>query len=166
MKKNIAVLIVLFIVACATPYQKIGDTGGFYHLRMDENVFKIGFRGNGFTTYERANDFALLRAAEICKQLGYTHFVLEGQQDRSRTTEVDMGSTSYTSGSVYGYGDTASYYGTTNTYSNTMPVKKPGVELFVRYFDGKPEGRYLEIYEANSVINNLRTKYSLNKPQK
>jgi len=164
MKKTLTFLLLVAVGGCATPYRAIEDTGGmggYYHQRLADDTFKVVFSGNGFTEYKRAHDFALLRAAEICHELGYTHFVKEGQEDRSRTSVVDMGSTSYTSGSVYGYGDSASYYGTTTTHSNSMPVLKPGVELVVRYFQGEPLGRYLEIFEAESVIRRLALKYGL-----
>ena len=154
----------LLITGCATPYKSIEDTdgrGGYYHQRLSEDTFRVVFEGNGFTEYKRAYDFALLRVAEICVQLGYTHFVLEGQDDTTTVTDVDMGSTSYTSGSLYGYGDSASFFGTTQTYHNSMPVMKPGVVLVARYFVGKPTGKYLEIFTAGAIINMLSYKYSL-----
>lgn len=156
-----ALLSILLIVGCATPYQKLGDTGGFYHQKMADDVYVIGFRGNGFTEYQRAYDFALLRAAEVCKQLGFSYFSVEGLQDRSRTTIMDMGSTSHTSGSIYGSGSYASYFGTTNTQSNTVPIKKPGVEFAVKYYEVKPEGRILELHAAEEVIQEIKSKYKI-----
>ena len=148
----------VFLTGCASPYQKIGYGGGYYHQRIKEDAYKVVFRGNGFTERNRAYDFALLRAAEICIQLGYTHFVVEGEEHKTKTTNIDMGSTSYTSGSMYG---DSSFYGTTETYSNSMPVSKPRVELFVRYFESVPSGRYLEIHEAEKVIQELSSKYNI-----
>jgi len=165
MNKFLSLLFVTFISGCAsypTPYQEICETGGYYHQRLAKDTYKVVFRGNGFTEYRRAYDFALLRAAEICDQLGYTHFVIEGQDDKTSTTVVDLGSTSYTSGSLYGYGGSASYYGTTRTSSFLMPITRPRVELVACYFEGKPTGLYLEIFEAKSVIEKLREKYGLN----
>jgi len=163
MRKILALSLVLAISGCASPYQEIGYGGGYYHQRITEDIYKVGFRGNGFTGFEQTRDFAFLRSAEICAQLGYTHFVIEGQEEKSKETTIDMGSTSYTSGSAYGYGDSISYYGTTNTYNNEMSVTKPRIELVARYFDGKPSGRYLEIFEAKLVIGELKEKYGLNK---
>lgn len=34
MKKHIVLLMSFVVLACATPYQRIGDTGGYYHLRL------------------------------------------------------------------------------------------------------------------------------------
>lgn len=159
MYKIAFLMTLVFLFGCATPYQKIGDTGGYQHLKLAEDVYRVTFLGNGFTEYNRAYDFALLRAAEIGKELGYSHFTVEGQEDCSGTTVVDMGSTSHTSGSVYAYGGSASYYGTTTTQSSKMPVKKPGVVLFVKYYEGEPKGRHLEIHIAQNVINSMEEKY-------
>jgi len=74
---------------------------------------------------------------------------------------MDMGSTSNTSGSIYGSGSSASYFGTTNTQSNTVPVNKPGVELVVKYYEGKPEGRILELHIAETVIKEIKAKYNI-----
>ncbi|HUT29624.1 MAG TPA: hypothetical protein VMX13_07525 [Sedimentisphaerales bacterium] len=112
MKRLLTLLSVVALGGCATPYRAIEDTGGmggYYHERLAEDTFRVAFLGNGFTHYKRAHDFAFLRTAEICKQLGYTDFVVEGQEDRAGTSIIDMGSTSYTRGSVYDYGSSASY---------------------------------------------------------
>src|SRR5437764_1386447 len=57
----------LLFVACATPYQRHGFTGGFSESQLDENVFRVNFRGNGYTSPERAADFTLLRSAELAR---------------------------------------------------------------------------------------------------
>ena len=161
MKKLTFLPILLLLLGCATPYQKLGDTGGYLQQKLAEDVYRITFRGNGFTDYKRANDFALLRAAEIGKKLGYSYLSVEGEEDYYRTTIVDTGSTSYSSGSAYGYGNSASYYGTTTTYNNQMPIIKPGVILVAKYFQGTPEGKHLEVHNIEEIICSMTTKYKL-----
>jgi hypothetical protein len=146
-------LLVATVAGCATPYREVDATGGYSHQRLDENVYKITFQGNSATGYERARDFAFLRAAEVCTELGYTHFLIEGQEDRSEVMSFDTGSASYTSGTVSG---------TTNTSPNTMRLTKPGVELVVRYFDSMPTERHLKVFESQSVIRELGQEYKLN----
>jgi len=55
----------LIIVGCATGYHQNGFTGGFSETRLAPDVFRITFRGNGYTSAERAQDFALLHASEL-----------------------------------------------------------------------------------------------------
>jgi hypothetical protein len=165
MKRNItllagAILLTLF-VGCATSYQGMGDTGGYYHQKLSEDIYRIGFRGNGFTPFKRAKDLALLRASEVGSQLGYTYMSVEGSEDLSKTSIVDTGSTSYTTGTAYGYGNTGYYSGTTNTYSNSVAVKKPQVEFVVKYFEGQPKERLLEVYEIAPLMAELKTKHKI-----
>jgi hypothetical protein len=126
-----------------------------------EDVYVVSFLGNGFTSPKRVKDFSMLRAAEIGKKLGYTHFALLGSEDQSTREIVATGSTSHTTGSVYGNGNSATYSGTTTTHPNTMPVFKPGVEIGVQYFEGPPQGRFLEVFEIEEVLARIREKYGL-----
>jgi hypothetical protein len=151
----------LMLAGCATPYQKLGDTGGYLQEKLAEDAYRITFRGNGFTNQQRAHDFALLRAAEIGGKLGFSHFTIEGEGDCSRTTTVDLGSTSNTSGTAYGSGNSVSYFGTTTTHTNRMPVRKQGVILVVRYYEGTPAGRHLEVHSVSDTITSLESKYRL-----
>ena len=161
MKLLVIMFLVTLLGGCATAYQPTGETGGFYHQKVAENIYIIGFRGNGFTKYQRANDFTKLRAAEVGARLGFTYFVIERTLDRSRTQLMDMGSTTTTSGNVYGYGNSASFYGTSRTTSDTIPIYKPGVEIEVLYSEGIPEGRHLKIHVIQDVINELKGKYKI-----
>lgn len=58
------ILTLLALSACATPYQQVGFKGGFSETRLSENVFKVNFRGNGYTNKERVSDFTLLRKVQ------------------------------------------------------------------------------------------------------
>ena len=58
-----AIATVMYLTGCATPYQPMSFGGGFAETQLDENVFRVEVRGNGFTGRERVQDFALLRGA-------------------------------------------------------------------------------------------------------
>jgi hypothetical protein len=160
-KYLLGILLIGSLFGCATAYQPMGSTGGFYHQKKSENFYVIGFRGNGFTNAKRANDFAKLRAAEIGSKLGFTHFAIEGSVDKSSREIVNTGSTTTTSGNAYGYGNSVSYYGTSTTTNNSMPVYRPGIDIGVLYFEGIPEGRYLEIFVIEEVLSELKAKYGI-----
>jgi hypothetical protein len=162
MFKRLAVLVAMCAYGgCATPYQETGATGGFEQRMIAEDVYVISFKGNGFTSAQRVKDFSMLRAAEIGRKLGFTHFVILGSEDQSRTEIISTGTTSNTTGSAYGTGNYATYSGTTTTHTNTMPVFKPGVEIGVKYFEGPPSGRFLEIFEVQEVWMRIREQYHL-----
>ena len=71
----------LTLSACetATPYQPLGvhnnhASGGFYDQRLEQNRFRIGFRGNSLTSRERVERYLLFRAAEVTLQSGFDWF--------------------------------------------------------------------------------------------
>lgn len=129
---SIVMATALLVVGCATTYQASDFTGGYEHERLAEDQYIVSFRGNGFTSATRSRDFAMLRAAEIGLRLGYTYFVVDTVDDRGRADSTASG-----------------------------PVYKPGVDLHVRYFDGMPDGRHLEIYQVEQLAAEVRDQYGL-----
>lgn len=60
------------LTACMTPYTSDGLLGGYSETQVAENVWKVSFQGNGYTSRERAENMALLRSAELTLQEGYS----------------------------------------------------------------------------------------------
>jgi hypothetical protein len=161
----------LILVSCATTYQPKGFTGGYSSAQLDVNVFQVSFTGNGYTNQEKANDFALLRSAEVVLENGYEYFSIVDGQRYSETKRFTTPSTSTTQlnantyGTVTGYGNTANYSGTTygtattTTYGGqTYFVSRPTASNTVVGFKEKPDGI---AYNAPMVIKSLKGKYGL-----
>jgi hypothetical protein len=55
----------LFVSSCATPYQASDHRYGYSEQQVAKDVYEVSFLGNGHCSYERAFDFAMLRAAEL-----------------------------------------------------------------------------------------------------
>lgn len=64
----------LALAACATPYQQSGITGGFNVIPLGQDVYRVSFGGNGFTTQETAQVYWLNRAAELTLEKGFASF--------------------------------------------------------------------------------------------
>ncbi len=47
---------------------------GYSEERLDQNKFRVTFRGNSLTPRETVEDYLLYRAAELTLQNGFTHF--------------------------------------------------------------------------------------------
>ena len=45
-------------------------------MKLQDNIFRVTFRGNAYSSMERTGDFALLRSAEITIENGYKYFVV------------------------------------------------------------------------------------------
>jgi hypothetical protein len=62
------------LASCATPYAPTGITGGFDAKELREDVYRVSFSGNGYTTNETAQTYWLYRCAELALEKGYYGF--------------------------------------------------------------------------------------------
>ncbi len=164
MRAFLSVLATLFLTACATTYQPQSFSGGFSETQLDKNVFRVSFRGNGYTDRERAEDFALLRSAELTLKNGFTHFVIVDGRSGTDYSAFTTPTQSTTYGSANVYGNTA--YGrstTTTTGGQTVLIQKPSSTNTIVCLNGKPEGVFA--YDASFIYRSLREKYGLKSPQ-
>ena len=128
------------LVACATPYQqaKKESANGYFDVKLQEGMYEILFNGNENTTARRANDFALLRAAEVCLDNGYQSFEVVRKTEDFTEKEVDSGV------KIFG--------GTLSNIENS----EPKITLVVRC--SKKQDL---LYKAQELKTNLRTRYKI-----
>jgi len=62
------------LAACATPYAKEGFTGGFEVKELGQDVYRVRFQGNGYTSKETVQSYWLYRCAELALEQGFTGF--------------------------------------------------------------------------------------------
>jgi hypothetical protein len=148
----------VFVSGCATSYQSTSFTGGYSETQFAPDVFRVYFRGNGYTSGERAEDFAMLRAADLCLQHSFTCFALLNESSSTSTSAVTTPGYAYTTGSAYAYGNSATYSGQT-FYSpgQTILIHKPHAGLLIRGFQMKPDGIYT--FDAAFLQQSLKQKY-------
>lgn len=73
---NSIALALLFVAGCGTPYRPAKDGKGYAESQVAPNEFRVSFQGNGQTRSQEANDFALLRAAEVTLENGFRYFAV------------------------------------------------------------------------------------------
>ncbi len=157
------ILLAVILSGCATAYQRQDFTGGYSETRLAENIFQISFRGNGYTSRERASDFSLLRSAEVTIENGYQYFIIVESEKYSKTDLYTTPSTSYTTGSAYSYGNYAYGSGTTTTHGGqTYRISKPRANNIILCFKDKPDVNGL-IFDAEFVVKSIRGKYGIKK---
>lgn len=146
----------VLLSSCATSYKPSGMDGGYSETRLAPDVVRITFRGNQYTQKERAQDFALLRAAELCQQAGYSHFTVIDEANDTKTNAIVLPGSSYTSGSFYGN----SYSGTsTFVPPQTVITRQPESGLLVKFFKAKPAGG--NAFDAAFIVGSIKGKYGL-----
>lgn len=94
MRAGIVMMGCVSVCGCfATPYQKFGMRGGYSDEQVEPGVFRVSFRGNGFTDAEKVKLFLQYRCAEVTLQNGYRYFVpvVGGSAPLAATVAIPMG---------------------------------------------------------------------------
>lgn len=110
-----------------TPYQPLGESGGYEQARLGPRIYRVSFRGNRATPETRVLDFLYVRCAQLTQQAGYTHFVVEENYGQTQTS-LQAGPGSSVSLGV-GMGGPGSFWG----MGFGAPLGQPNYESVVDY---------------------------------
>jgi hypothetical protein len=128
--------------------------------QLAPDVFRITFQGNGYTSAERTQDFALLRAADLSLSHGFYYFVVINEAQGGNVSSFTTPGQSYTTANATAYG--RSVYGSaTTTYipPQTFTFFKPRSGIMIRCFVERPEGAFA--FDAKFLVKSLRAKYKI-----
>ncbi len=142
----------------ATPYGPANAKGyGYQDSRIEDNRVRITYRGDGATSPERVEDYALLRAAELALEGGYDWFRvvrrdLSGEEKGGVSLGAGLGTGSYgrSSGVSVGVGGNLGRIGSSQYYTARLEAlfgkgEKPA--------DGPENG---EVYDARTLVETIR----------
>lgn len=154
-------MLIVALAGCASSYKPDGFSGGYSETQLDLNVFRVSFRGNGYTKADRAEDFAMLRSADITLSKGFKYFtVIDGntsETQHSYTTPKQ----SFTNANATAYGNSAYGTATTTTYGGqTFTSSRPTSTNTIMCFNEKPENHY-PIYDARFICDSIGNKYNV-----
>lgn len=171
MRFTILLFLFLALLGCATAYQKDGFTGGFSTTQLDTHIFTVTFKGNAYTPRDKANDYALLRSAEVALENGFTYFTIVDAKQYNKTgsyttsTRSKTNLSTSTSGSVNVIGNNAIYNSntqgvatTTTSGGQTYNFSKPRTSNTIVCFKNKPDGF---AYNATFLSKSLKEKYGI-----
>ncbi|MFA6217510.1 MAG: hypothetical protein WDL87_07685 [Candidatus Omnitrophota bacterium] len=162
--KRVAVLLIFMVLisGCATGYHQQGFTGGYTDMKLQDDIYKVGFRGNGYCRRERADNLALLRCAEVTLNNGYQYFIIIDEKSLTQASAYTAPVTANTHGTVNTYGNQAIYSGTT-LYSGgqTYIYHKPSTTNTIKCFKDKPENIPVIVYDADQIRNNIKAQYHI-----
>lgn len=166
-----AVGLTFLVAACATstPYAPAseGRGYGFSEQRIENNRYRVMFRGNSSTTRETVETFLLYRASELTLQNGFDYFVVN-EQDTEANRSLSTTTTGPAFGPAfygrygfgryrYGFPYYAYGFGWGLPYdSYTREITRYSAVAFVSMFKGdKPEDDP-RAFDARDVSENLR----------
>lgn len=154
-------LLILGACETSTPYVAAGDTDGygFTEQRIEDNRFRIVFRGNSLTERETVEDYLLFRAAEVTLETGYDYFVVVEDDTEKSTSYQTVGPDPF----FYGRGRRFPYYGygyRWGGYPDDFALRERNRYTAIAYIvlgkGEKPENTPTA-YDARQVIENLES---------
>jgi hypothetical protein len=139
----------------------MGFKGGYEETRLDENVFLVHFRGNGYTRMERAQDFVILRAAELTIESGYKYFAIASSDKSIATSYFTTPVQTQTKAEVRYYQGRAYLDSkTTSSGGDTYDINKPRITITIVCFKEKPDGP-ATMFSATFVAESIKKKYGI-----
>jgi hypothetical protein len=158
----IAILyIALIAVGCETNYGPSANGGtGYFDQQVSDGAYQVRFSGNQSTTREKADDFTLLRCAELALEEGFPYFRVDQFSDQTQIAssvvdKTQTGSPGF-SGNEYG--------ATTAPESENFRIGRtaPAMTYSIRLLEAAPvEPVDWIAFDANLVRDQLRRKYGL-----
>ncbi|MCG8336604.1 MAG: hypothetical protein MJE63_19020 [Proteobacteria bacterium] len=159
--------ILAFLSGCSvtsTPYQPKTEGFGYEETQLQENVFRISFRANQFTEETEILDYLYLRSAELTKNSGFTHFVLEQDYGKTQVDKafgprfsVGMGFSSARRNSTIGARINAPLWDTEERYHVTYRL---GI-FIIRMLTTEEAKNTKEAFEVDYLIESIKEKYLL-----
>ncbi len=157
----IAVSLLLFSAGCATGYHRQGWTGGGYsESQLQEDTFRVSFKGNAFVDKEKAQDYLLLKCAEITLDHGFDYFIILGEEDSTAVSSYTTPTNISTQSTSYGTG-TYTQHTTGNatiTGGDTYYFSKPRSTCIIKCFKGKKPNDLPNAFTAYQLIGYLKDK--------
>lgn len=153
----------LLLAACITPtpYQPaVGEFGqGFSETRIETGKYRVSFKGNTATSRETAENYILLRAAELAKADGYDYFVVFDETDDSRSVfnSNSTGFNTFGGGAFFGGGFATGVGGFNNQTTRTRERRTPNISVLIQGFKGQKTDENFMAFSADEVIQNLST---------
>lgn len=144
---------------CVTKYQRQGFSGGYRETMLGTNMFRVVFNGNGYTSPDRIQDFALLRCSELTLNAGYSYFKVLTEDDRPSVSTWTQNGYASTSGHISSSG----YFTAETTYTPaaTENIIKPRSAYLIRCYSDKPN---FFVFDAHFLKNSITNRYNLKLP--
>lgn len=162
---GLALIAAAGLAACATstPYQPAATSGGygFSEQRIEENRYRITFRGNASTTRDTVENALLYRAAELTLQNGYDYFLVverdtEARRSYSTTTEPAFFGRYGFGRYYYGFPYYAYGWGWGAPHdSYTREITRYSAVAFITMHRGEKPADNPQAFSAREVVDNL-----------
>lgn len=139
---------------------------GFADYQLGADRFVVTFQGNGKTKSTQANDFALLRAAQLTLEHGFSYFAVTDLTNTSSARPYVARQQFYTDyppnmwlPPPTPFGLEPYRFGYIAEHDRPAIYFRAGERLWIKCFRTKPEKPFS--YDAAALVNSLKQKYKL-----
>jgi hypothetical protein len=167
-KAIVVICLPIFLVSCATGYQPLNDSSGYWDERIEPsaNRFTIGYDGNKWHSNpvnqkERVIDLALLRSAEVALENGFKYFIVSDSKAYTEKTRSLQGSiTSNTTASRLKRNASETYQ--IKAIFKTVNYVELVEDLRTNAVMQSGEFKDYAVYNADLVVYTIHRKYNMN----
>jgi hypothetical protein len=167
-KAIVVICLPIFLVSCATGYQPLNDSSGYWDERIEpsSNKFTIGYDGNKWHSNpvnqkERVIDLALLRSAEVALENGFKYFIVSDSKAYTEKTRSLQGSiTSNTTASRLKRNASETYQ--IKVKFKTVNYVELVEDLRTNAVMQSGEFKDYAVYNADLVVYTIHRKYNMN----
>jgi hypothetical protein len=148
---------VAVLAACATttPYQPLGDGGGFTEQKIETNRYRIAFLGNSSTPRQTVENYMLYRSAELTLNSGFDYFILTSNDTEART-RYSQSVSAYGGPAWGGWGWGGYRRGIGFGVSSATPITDYQAQAIVLMFKGQKPEQNPDAYDARAVKESLQ----------
>ena len=158
----------IFLVSCATGYQPLNDSSGYWDEQIEPtaNRFTIGYDGNKWHSdpvnrKEKIKDLTLLRSAEVALENGFKYFVISDSKAYTEKTRLLQGSLpSNTTSSRLKRINTSETY-QIKTIFTTVNYVELAEDLRTNAVMQSGEFQGYAVYKADLVVYTILRKYNM-----
>jgi len=158
----------IFLVSCATGYQPLNDSSGYWDEQIEPtaNRFTIGYDGNKWHSdpvnrKEKIKDLTLLRSAEVALENGFKYFVISDSKAYTEKTSLLQGSLpSNTTSSRLKRINTSETYQIKTIFS-TVNYVDLAEDLRTNAVMQSGEFKGYAVYKADLVVYTILRKYNM-----
>jgi hypothetical protein len=158
----------IFLVSCATGYQPLNDSSGYWDEQIEPtaNRFTIGYDGNKWHSdpvnrKEKIKDLTLLRSAEVALENGFKYFVISDRKAYTEKTSLLQGSLpSNTTSSRLKRTNTSETY-QIKTIFTTVNYVELAEDLRTNAVMQSGEFQGYAVYKADLVVYTILRKYNM-----
>jgi len=153
------------LCGCATPYQPLDETArvpdGFFESQLAPNIYEVHFDGNNASSRERVDDFALLRAAELCLRTGFRYFAVTSSRTPTNFARYSTRPDMQIDGPANVFGVTTEAVSTTTMRGAPRPTYTRPRQILVIGFLDTPTADVGQVFDAETLSAAIRSKYAL-----